>query len=91
MSKSKTVKQKTNWMEEIRIFIRAAKINYQISPALVWINIVNSIGDTLHPILNAYFSALIINRILAGDSFETLIGYAVLTVVLQLAVNLAVR
>lgn len=91
MSRNKTAKEKTSWKEEARIFIRAAKINYRISPALVWINVVNSIGDTIRPILNAYLSALIINRILAGDSFETLVGYAVLTVVLQFVVNMAVR
>ena len=79
------------WIEEFLVFQRAAKLNYKICPSLALYITFSSFCNAVRPLIVAYFSALIINSMLAGAKLNQLIFYVILTVFIQLILNLSVR
>lgn len=91
MTMNKKEKEKSSGLfDDIRVFLRAVKINYKIDPRFFWMQVINVASDRIRPFVNSFFAALVINGIYAGKSVKTLITYAIIVVISNLIINLSV-
>ncbi len=88
MRKTKT--EKTSFLSDMKVFIRAMKISYKIDPVFFWMQIINGAGDTFRTFINGIITALVIDGVNAGKDKNTLILYALIAVFTNFIVNLSV-
>ena len=77
--------------DDLNIFRTAIKINYKISQSLIWYISFNAFLNAIFPLLNAYFSSEIINKLLNNYMLKDIISYAVLVVTVQLIIRILLR
>ncbi len=92
MNKTKETKksEKTSFLSDMKVFIRAMKINYKIDPVFFWMQLINGMGGIIQDLFNGIITALVINGVHAGKDKNTLIFYALIAVFTNFIVNLSV-
>ncbi|MBQ2988201.1 MAG: ABC transporter ATP-binding protein [Clostridia bacterium] len=77
--------------EDLKLSFRALKVLYRLDPRYFWIQVFNSVGDSLRYYVNSILAALIIDGVVAGADPKKLGLYAVLVVFLNLGMNVMVQ
>ncbi len=81
-------KYKRSFKEDIKLIAKGYKILWKMSPANVIWRFLYCISYYIQPYFGLYMSALIIDEIVAGASYDYLFRLAIITVVGTLALNL---
>ena len=77
--------------EDLKLSFRALKVLYRLDHRYFWIQVFNSLGDSLRYYVNSILAALIIDGVVAGADPKKLGIYAILVVFLNLGMNVMVQ
>lgn len=84
-------KNRRSLTTDLGLILRGYRVLYEVCPQNILWGTINSIAQQFAPYFTLYLSAEIINQLVAGASFQTLLTLALITVIGQLLLNIALH